>query len=351
MKKIIVIAVVLVLVGFIAVRLMDVRAKNTTQNTEITSINEVSVTVADVAVNKDNFKLEFTGTLYPIKELDIPAETQGRITSLNFRLGQNVSAGTVLAKIDDKLKKISYASANTDADKLKKDYERTNNLFQSGTASEQELDNARLSYETAKIKLSEAERNLGFTQITSSISGTVIKKNVELGTYVNPGTVVASIVDISMLKIKLYVSETNVYNLKVGGKAAISTDVYPGKEFEGKISFISPSADASHNYLVEIEMSNSSSNPLKAGTFVKIGIEISSDKNAIFIPREALQGSIKSAKVYVVNNGKAVLKDIVIGNSNNQSLEVLSGLDATDKVIVSGQVNLTDGKEIKIINN
>ena len=71
----------------------------------------------------------------------------------------------------------------------------------------------------------------------------------------------------------------------------------------------------------------------------------------MYIPREALQGSIKNAQVYIAENGKAVLKSIVIGNTNNQHLEVLSGLNETDKVIVSGQVNLADGKAIKIIKN
>ncbi len=351
MKKIIIIAVVLVLVVIAVIRLTTVRSENISQNTAVYSVDEVSVSIADIQVNNASFTLEYTGTLYPVKEFDIPAETAGKLKTLNIELGQRISAGSVVATIDDNLKKISYDKAKIDADKLKKDFERTSNLFKNGTSSEQELDNSRLSYESAKNKLEETEKQLSYTKVISSNSGIITKKNVELGAYVNSGTILASAVDISKLKVKLYVSEASVYYLKTGDKVKITTNVFSGKEFEGKISYISPSADASHNYLIEIELNNSNENPLKAGTFVNVSINISSNKNAMYIPREALQGSIKNAQVYVAENGKAILKNIVIGNTNNQLLEVLSGLNETDKVIVSGQVNLADGKAIKIIKN
>jgi RND family efflux transporter MFP subunit len=215
----------------------------------------------------------------------------------------------------------------------------------------QELDRARTSYETANNKFEEAERQLSYTKITAPIAGTITRKIVEEGTYVNTGTPIASIVDVSRLKVKVNVSEANVYYLKVGDKVKITTDIYRGVTFEGRISFVSPRGDESHNYPVEVEISNSSKNPLKAGTFVNVEVAVGSNNEGLFIPREALQGSIKDAKVYVAQNGKAILKDIIVGRESNESLEVLSGINQGDKVIVSGQVNLTNNKPIKIINN
>jgi membrane fusion protein, multidrug efflux system len=350
MKKIISIIVVVVVIIIAAIRLFAVREGNIKQSMDL-SANYITVTVADVQKQTSSFTLTFTGTLYPYKELDIPAEIPGKITALNFELGQYFQQGGVIATIDDKIKKLTYESAKIEADRLKKDLDRLENLYKGGTASEQQLDNARTSYETAKNKYDEAEKQLSYTKIVVPISGTITKKIVEEGTYVKLGDPVASIVDVSKLKVKVNVSESNVYYLRVGDKVKITTDIYRGATFDGRVSFVSPRGDDSHNYPVEVEIVNSAKNPLKAGTFVNVEVSIGSNNEGLFIPREALQGSIKDAKVYVAENGKASLKNIVVGRESNESLEITSGLNQNEKVIVSGQVNLTNNKPIKIINN
>jgi len=350
MKKIIILVVVLIVIVLAAIRLIGNRDRIVSQNENLTA-EFVTVSIAKVEKKASSFTLNFTGTLYPYKELDIPAETPGKITSLNYELGQHFSKGEVIATIEDKIKKLTYESAKIDADRLKKDFERTKNLYEGGTSSEQEYELARTSYETAKNKFEEVEKQLSYTKITAPIAGTITKKIVEVGTYVKEGDKVASIVDVSRLIVKANVSESNVYYIHTGDKAKITTDIYPGITFQGKISFVSPRGDDTHNYPVEIEIVNSAKNPLKAGTFVNVKVKLGSSNMALYIPREALQGSIKDAKVYVASNGKALLKNIVIGRESNESLEVLSGLTENDKVIVSGQVNLTDNRSIKIINN
>ena len=350
MKKIILLIAIACVLVVAVLRLSAVREKNISQKEDLTE-KYATVSVVNVEKKAASFNINLTGTLYPNKELDIAAETAGKITALNFDLGQHFKQGGGIATIDDKTKKLNYESARIEADRLKKEFDRTENLYKGGTASEQELDNARTSYETAKNNFDNASEQLSYTKITAPIDGTITKKFVELGTYVKVGDAIASIVDVSKLKVKINVSESNIYYLRVGDKVKITTDVYPGVTFEGKISFVSPRGDDSHNYPVEIDILNSAKNPLKGGTFVNVVVTIGSDKEGLFIPREALQGSIKEAQVYVVENGNAVLQNITVGRENNESLEVLSGLNQTDKVIVSGQVNLTNNKPIKIINN
>jgi len=350
MKKIIAIIIIIVVVILAALKLISNRQHNTMQSDVIT-YNKVTVSVANVQKQNASFTLDFTGTTAPFKELDIPAETSGKITSLDFDLGKSLKQGSVIATIDDHIKKLNYESAKIDADKLKRDYVRTQNLFKGGTSSEQELDKAKASYESAQNKVDEAARQLTYTKVISSIAGIVTKKNIEKGAYVNAGTVIASIVDISRLKVKVNVSENNVYYLKVGDHTKITTSIYPGSEFTGKITYISPNGNEAHNYSVEIEMQNSSSKPIKAGTFVNVGISIYSAKEGYYIPREALMGSLKDAKVYVAENGSAKLRNIVIGRQSGSMIEVLSGLSGQEQIIVSGQVNLSDNKPIKIINN
>lgn len=347
-KKIVAVAVVIILVIAAAVKLKTNRDHNL--KTVNLSTNEVTVSVANADVRTDALTLDFTGTLCPSTELDIPAETSGKITSLNFKLGQHFGKGAVIALIDNKLKTLAIQDAKIDLEKLKKDYDRTSNLYKGGTASEQEYDHARIAYESARNKLSEAERQLAYTRITAPISGVITKKIAENGTYVNPGTPIATIVDVSRLKVKINVSESNVYYLHTGDRVKITTDIYRGTEFSGRVSFVSPRGDDAHNFPVEVEISNSGRNQLKGGTFVNVQLAVGANKQGLYIPREALQGSIKEAKVYVAENGRAVLKNIIIGRESNERLEVLSGISPNDKVIVSGQVNLSNNQQIKIVN-
>ena len=350
MKKIILIIVIIGVVVFAVFQLATNHKRITSQDSNLFT-NEVTVSVAAVEQKTMSPVINVTGTIYPVKEVDIAAETQGKLRSLQCSLGQFVKSGSVIAVLDDDIKKLTYESAKVEADKSEKNFNRVKNLLSGGTSSQQEYDNALSAYETAKNKMHEAAKQLTITKITAPFSGTITKKFVEEGTYIKEGNPIASLVDITKLKVKVSVSENNIYYLSVGNKVKVTSDIYPGVTFTGRVSFVSPRGDEAHNYPLEIELVNDAKNPLKGGTFVTVQFEIGANKAGLFIPRESLQGSIKDAKVYVAENGKAFLRDIVIGRESTGSLEVVSGLKENDKVIVSGQVNLTDNKAIKIINN
>lgn len=349
MKKIIIIVIALLLLAFIVFRLSTNYNKINTNKDVSTDLTYVSVNVSPVSKMsiKNNFQL--TGSMEAYSEIDIAAEAQGKITSLDAELGQKKSKGSTIATIDDKLKNLAVLKAENLKVKLEKDLERNKNLFNGGSLTEQQLAEAQNSYDDAVIQWEQAVKQLNDATIKSPTNGIITKKFVEEGEYINIGSPVATIVDISKLKIKLNVSEANVYQLKMGDKATITTDVYPGVTFEGSISYISSQGDDSHNYPVEIVISNNSKYPLKSGTFANVLIKLPVAGEALYIPRESLLGSITEAEVYVAENNKAIRKKIVVGNGNDKYLKVISGLKEGEKVIVNGQINLSDNKEIKIV--
>lgn len=351
MKKTIFILVALVLVSLIVIRLMSNHEKIKAKKEVKTDLNYVNVTVTKVQTINMDQHLSLVGNLTAFAEIQVSSEIQGTVTSVKTVLGQHVSKNTVLATIDDRIKKLNVTTSQINLDKKQKDFERYKNLYSGGTATEQEQDEARVAYQSAVIELQQAEKELSDATIVSPSSGIITEKHIEKGTYVSIGSPIITMVDISKLKVKLNVSENNIYQLNINDKAKITTSVYPGVTFEGNISFISPKGDDSHNYQVEIVISNSSKHPLKAGTFVKVQISLPVKGNRLCIPREALQGSISEAKVYVAKNNKAVLQSIEIGNGNNDFLEVISGLQESEEVITSGFVNLKEGKPIKVTAN
>lgn len=350
MKKTIIIVVALGVLALIVFRLSTNYKKINASKDVSTDLAYISVNVSPVSKIAMSNSLQLTGFMDAFSEINIAAEAQGIIVSLNAELGQEKSKGSIIATIDDKLKDLAVQKAKNLKVKLEKDLERNKNLYNGGSLTGQQLDDAQNSYNDAVIQLEQAEKELSNATIKSPISGVITKKQVEQGEYINIGSPIATIIDISKLKIKLNISEIDVYQLKLGDKAIISTDVYPDVIFEGNISFISSQGDESHNYPVEIVIPNNLKHPLKSRTFANVLINLPVAADALYIPRESLLGSITEASVYVAENNKAILKKIVVGKGNDKYLKVVSGLKEGEKVIVNGQINLSENKAIKIEN-
>jgi RND family efflux transporter, MFP subunit len=347
-KKITTIIVVLSLLVAVGIRLSSNHKKiNSSKNLNSGISSIVSVETYKIEPMDIDQSIKLVGTMFAISDVNIVAEAQGKITSLNVEPGQVKSQGSVIATIDNKLKQLAVNSAQVALAKQKKDLSRFENLVKGGGATQQQLDDARTSYENALITLEQNQKQLADATVKAPITGIITQKLVDKGAFVNVGTPLASIVDISKLKLKLNASESDAYKIKVGEIAQITTDIYPDKTFEGRVSFISAKGDENHIYNIEIVVTNNNKTPLKAGTFANVTINRPSAGKKLYIPRESLLGSSRDAKVYVVHNGTAILRDIVVSEANNKYLEVKSGLSANDVIVTSGQINLENGKPVK----
>jgi multidrug efflux pump subunit AcrA (membrane-fusion protein) len=151
MKKIIIVVVVLTILAFIVFRLSTNYKKINASKDVSTDLTYVSVNVSPVLRMLVNDSLQLTGYMEAYSEIDIAAETQGKITSLNAALGQEKSKGSIIATVDDKLKKLAVQTASISVTKLKKDLERYNNLYKGGTVTEQQLNDAQNLYDNAEI--------------------------------------------------------------------------------------------------------------------------------------------------------------------------------------------------------
>ena len=140
-----------------------------------------------------------------------------------------------------------------------------------------------------------------------------------------------------------------MFKLKPGDEVSVTTDVYPGVTFKGKISTISDQADNAHTYPVEITLPNSKEHPLKGGMFGRVMFTSIKNNESVLIPREALMGSVKDAKVFVVENGIAKERNVIIGSTSDNMLEVLSGLKVGEQIVVNGQNNLKDQFKVNIV--
>jgi len=311
--------------------------------------SDIVVSVAAVGETSTSTVLNLTGTLAPNTDLLVASQSGGLITSLNAELGQYKTKGSVLATIDNRLRELAVESAKLNVEKQKRDMDRYEILFKGGGITQQQLDDTKMAYTSANIQLEQAEKQLEDATVKAPISGIITEKSVETGSYTNIGTTMVRMVDISRLRIKMNVSEANVYRLSIGDNASVSCDVLPDKTFTGKITFISSKGDDAHNYPVEVVVANNGK--LKAGTFAKVSINIPGKGNSLAIPRTALLGSTSDANVYVYENGKVHSRKITVGGGNDAFLFVVAGLNKGESVVTAGQINLIDGMSVKTVSN
>jgi RND family efflux transporter MFP subunit len=322
---------------------LEAKAKND-------KISAYPVTVSAVEQKEVTNNIELVGTIVGDNDVQVVSEAQGKVTGIFANVGDYKSAGSVIAQLDDELKKSAYETAQVNFEKSKKDFERYEALYKNKSVSDVQYEQAKLAYYNAQSQYVAAKKDYENTKITAPISGIITARNIDMGTYVNRNMPVANIVDISKLKVKVGVAEKDVFSLKKGDKVTVTTDVYPGVQFTGSIATISDKGDQAHNYPVEISLKNSREHPLKSGMFGKVTFISRSSVPKLVVSRDALLGSIKEPQVFVVENGTAHLRNITVGDTYDNNLEILKGLKAGDKVVVNGQNNLEENSAVYVVN-
>ncbi len=349
MKKttLVIVAVLLGVTALIGFRLASNKEKINQQNKPIVAVNTtIPVTVSRVEEGTVSQQLVKTGNLIPFREAAITAMTAGKVSRVNFNLGSQVKQGATLVELDNKLKELSLEATQLNIDKLQKDVTRYNTLLAGNATTEIQVNDTKYSYANAVNQAEQIKKQIQDANIKSPISGQIVKKNIEPGEFVGVGTALGTVLDVSRLKVQVPVNEGDVYQLHLGQTVRVSADVFPGRTFNGRISYIAPQGTDEHNYPIEITIDNAAG--LKAGTFVNVDFSQKSNQKALQIPRSALVESVKNPYVFVVDGNVARQRTIKLGRDFGDSVEVLGGLVAGDVVVVTGQLNLSDGKPVQI---
>lgn len=345
---VITLALIVVAVFFISSRLAA-NKQTMAEQAQITKVRNTTVAVATAPVTKETFSSDFTvnGTFQPSKELTVVSEVNGRITTLNIDEGSYVQKGQVLLTVDNQLLQNQLKSLKLNLEKSKKDLARMQNLLGDGGVTETQVEDAKLGVEGLEIQIQSLEKQISDTYIKSPISGMVNEMMVENGSYISTGGRIANVVATNPIELEVYLTENQVVTVKNGQKVNLTVDVFGTKEFTGTVSFIDVKADAAKRFPVKISLANS--NNIKAGMNGRATFSAGKPVAAIAVPREAFSGSIQEGKLFVLNGDKAELRTVTPGMTYGNKVEILSGLNEGEIVITSGQINLQNGSEVKVI--
>ena len=353
MKKLLYIGIAVVVVVLFVFTLKNNKAKNEAETAVVAQKNS-SVAVKTETVKSEDVTTDFVanGTFAPFQELNFSAEKSGKVTKILVKEGDRVTVGQTLAIIRGDVASVEAQTANATYQNAVADYNRFESAYKTGGVTKQQLDQAQIAMVNAQSRLKQANISLGDTRVKAPISGIINKKYIEVGSMLTsmPATEMFEIVNTSKLKLNVTVNENQVSSLKAGNKVKVTAGIYPDKQFDGKISFVAAKADASLNFVVEVEIANNANGDLKAGMYGTAHFETGDKVKAPIriVSRNAFVGSVSNNQVFVVKDNTAKLTKIVSGRIFGDKVEVLDGLSDGDIVVISGQINLSDGSKVEI---
>lgn len=317
-------------------------------------------------------QLTVVGNLIGDATVAVVPRAAGRLQEVTVRLGDQVTRGQRIAKIEDQevqeqvrqaeaafeVSRATIRQRDADLSLAKTNVERARNLFQRQLLPQQTLDDNEARYQAAlaqldlaraqntqsQARLDELKINLANTNILSPVDGFVARRAVDPGAFVGQNAPVVDVVDIRRVRLVVNVVEKDLRQLKLGDSAVVNVDAFPGETFTGRIARVAPVLDATtRTAAIELEIPNPGFR-LKPGMYARVNITTANKKDALVVPAAAVVDVNGRRGVYLATEGgTASFRAIRVGLEEDQRIEVLEGLQAGDTVITTGAAGLTDG--------
>lgn len=290
---------------------------------------------------------EGTVNLEADSEAAVVARVSGEIREVLVEEGETVAAGQVLARLDGDRLRLQRDQALADLNKLKQEYRRNVELHDRGLVSEGAFENLRFELDALDAAYRLARLELSYTEIRAPIAGVISERLARQGNNAMSGDPLFQISNPGSLVAYLYVPQKDLFQFDVGQTAQLVLDALPGEEFGGQVARISPAIDpGTGTFRVTLEVDDPAGE-LRAGMFARVQIVYDVRTDAILIPAEAVLEEDAETAVFVVEDGTAKRRVVGTGFASDDSIEVLSGLEESEEVIVVGQAGLKDGTPVK----
>ncbi len=315
------------------------------QETQTTSGQDTTVRrveVASIATDTIEVSESYTATIEPKASNNISAQTGGRLTYLGVQVGDRVSRGQVLARLDDS----QLNQAQIQLSDAKTNFSRASELYEIGGISKAQWEQAQSTMRIAEQAYHNLQRN---TILTSPISGVVTAKNYDVGDITSPQQPVVVVEQIVPVKAMINVSEAYYRTLRKGMKASLEISALGDTPIEGYVSNVYPTIDTrTHTIAIEVEVANADQ-LIRPGMYARIGLDLGK-REALLMPDAALQRMPGSGQryVYVYKAGVAEYRPVEVGALYGSRYEVLSGLEPGEQVITSSPSSLTNGARVSI---
>jgi RND family efflux transporter MFP subunit len=331
------------------------------ETTAAVSVGAENITV--VTMEELSSGPAISGSLAPERDATIRAQVPGAVMKVMVDQGSRVASGAVLAQIDDRTLRDAFLSARsgfttaqTNAERAKRDLERSERLAQAGAIAERDLEQARLASTSAESQLADAQarltmaqKQLDDAQVRAPFAGVVSMRSVSEGDVVQPGTALFSVVDPTSMRLEASVPAAQLAQAQVGSPVSFTVSGYPDRRFEGRVARVNPTVDPATGQVQIVVSVPNRSGGLVGGLFAsgRIGAERHTGLTA---PYSAVDQRGLRPAVLRLKGGVAERVEVELGvrDEEMERYEIVSGLVAGDTLLVGAAQGITPGTSVRV---
>ena len=308
--------------------------------------------------------IEAIGFIEPNQGVTLSSELAGTIDKISFESGAQVKADQLLLSLDSTVERANLRASQAKLPAAKAKFDRFQNLYKTSSISKEQLDEAEAAYRSLEADIESLKATIARREVRAPFSGVVGLRNVFLGQYLQPGTDIVRLEDTSVMRLRFTVPQTDISKIKLGQTIKINVDAYPQTQFDGHITAIEPAVNFQSGLIqVQADIPNNDGQ-LRSGMFARASIILPTVKDQIVIPQTAISFTLYGQNVYVLKEGEETdkegnkvkvlrAKQVVVkaGERRGNDVHVLSGIQAGDQIVLSGQVRLSNDTKVHVVEN
>lgn len=287
-----------------------------------------------------------TGEIESVQSIELRPEVDGRIVAILVREGQEVRQGAPLFRVDDAELRAQVARAEADRDLAQQALERTRQLVAENASSAADLERAEATARSTQAQLDLLQIRLDRTTIRAPFSGVVGQRLVSLGDYVNTSTRLVTLQTVQPQRVAFSVPERNAEVLRVGQQVRFRVAALPATVFTGTVDFVDPVVQLPARTILIKAVVPNPRRQLQAGMFVDAELATAVRPDAVLVPEDAVLLLSGATLAWVVKDGKADRRQVVLGVRRPGWVEVRSGIEPGEQVVVGGQERLGPGAPV-----
>ncbi|WP_434620266.1 efflux RND transporter periplasmic adaptor subunit [Tabrizicola sp. M-4] len=301
--------------------------------------------------------IEAIGTLNAAQGVDLTVESAGVVKEILFQPNTQVAAGALLMRLDDVVQRADVEAARTQAELERGNLARAQGLTNRGVATSASLDQTQAAAQAAEAQLARAQAVLDQRQVTAPFAGTIGLSRVEIGQYVAPGTIIATLQDLSTMRVDFSLPEQDLPKLAIGQSLEVRIEGND-QAFTGAITGIDPRVDPATRLVALRGSVAAPQGGLTPGQFVRISVALPAEEGVIALPQTALSTSLYGDYVYVVRPSEENAEQLQVqqvfvqpGRRSGGVVEIVSGVAPGDQVVTAGQNRLSNGQPATVDNS
>lgn len=318
------------------------------QHTTGTDNDAILVEVDDVKQGVIPIDARAIGTLVAAQNVQITPEVAGHVSQVLFKDGSFVQQGTPLIHFDDAVYQAKLQSAKANLLFSERNYHRMILLGKRGAIAKQAIDQAEADLEEKKAIAAESQVMVNKMLLNAPFAGVLGKSQVGPGDYVTVGQGLVALTDIHHLRVEYTVAEKYLPVLKLNQNVTITTSAFPGRTFQGRVTFISPTINVTDRTVALYADVPNQNGLLAPGMFVNVTQSLGHQEHAVLVSAMSILPTIDGQQVFKIINNKAIAVPVEVGQRTLNNVQIIQGLAVGDKIVTAGQQKLKDGMTIKI---